>query len=136
MMATHNVNVTLGSVVRSNSVNFPHAPAAFSPAPMVKNADAPPWILQTIQTNASVPPRVKRANCITSVQITVRIPPISVQTIANTPIAQMQLANVHGVTTSKARAATRTRTDCPRMLPTEKITVASRFTPSPSRFSM
>ncbi len=86
-----------------------------------------------IQTKANTPPNANNKNCITSVQITVRIPPINVQPMANKPIVRMHTHIGMSVTTRSGSAATSTRTLCARILPTVKITVASVFADGPKR---
>ena len=127
MIATHRVNPTAGSVVKFSRVNFPASPAVVIISPH------PPSIWEIIQNRESRPAPTKRKNCITSVQITVRIPPIQVHPTANNPIIHIQCSNSRGVTTLRARAATSTRTLCPRIPPIWKMIVANRFAPIPSR---
>jgi hypothetical protein len=75
-------------------------------------------------------------NWITSVQITVRIPPISVQPTANSPMKTMQYSIARPVTVCRMMAVTSTRTLWPSTAPSEKSTVTTRRTPSPRRLPM
>ena len=95
-------------------------------------ADHPPSMPPISHINAITPPMANNANCITSVHITVRIPPIRVHPMANKPITTMQAHNGIPVTTFNGIAATSTRTLCARILPIVKKIVARVFTLKPS----
>ena len=111
MMATHRVKPAAGSRLKLSRVNLP-APPAVSTIP-----DHPPSMPPIIQNKESSPAPTKRKNCMTSVQITVRMPPIRVQQMAKAPMIRMQTSKSSGVTIFRARAATNTRTLCPRIPP-------------------
>ena len=83
MMATQRVKPTAGSLVRFKRVNFP-ACSERSTIP-----DHPPSIPPIIQKKENRPAPTKRKNCMTSVQMTVRIPPIIVQPTAKIPMIHM-----------------------------------------------
>ena len=78
--------------------------------PTDQNSSQPPPKWATIQNRAIKPPTTKSPNCITSVQITVRIPPIRVQPMAKRPMIRIHHSKLSPVTTIKGRAATNTRT--------------------------
>ena len=83
-MATQRVKPTAGSVVRLNRVNL-SARSAISTIPL-----HPPSMVESIQKRENSPAPTKRKNCMTSVQITVRMPPIRVQPTAKIPMIQIQ----------------------------------------------
>ncbi len=118
--ATQNVNLKASVTPRSKLSQ------CVLPSCAARSIHPPPRCIQA-QIKVISPPMAKRKNCITSVHITVRIPPIKVQPIAKTPIKRMHTSNEKGVTIMRGIAATSTRTLWARIDPIVKKTVARAF---------
>ena len=127
---THKVNCTSGLVERSSKRNLPAAPASAT------NAAKPPSMPAMSRIKASNPPPMKTKNWITSVQMTVVIPPISVHPMAKTPMMTMHHSKARPVTVHKMSAVTSNRTLCPRIDPTKKSDVVKTRAPAPRRTCM
>ena len=97
MTAAQNVYgaVRSGTSERSKSRNL--SPSA----PRVKTVPSPPSMLKTTVSSAARPPSTKTASSIASVQMTVAMPPSSVQAIATT--LTPPIASVSGAMPSRAR---------------------------------
>ena len=85
---------------------------------------------------ASKPPPIKTKNWITSVQITVVMPPINVHPMAKRPMMTMHHSKARPVTVHKISAVTSRRTLCPRVEPMKNSAVVKARAPAPRRDCM
>ncbi len=79
--------------VKSKNVNLPHGPASLAFQPMRNTSTIPPGTSYAVTPSATSAPTKNSTNSITSVQMTVAMPPISVQIVATMPIRMIDSAS-------------------------------------------
>ena len=79
--------------MKSKKVNLPHGPASLAFQPVRKTSTIPPGTSQAVTPSATSAPTKNSRNSITSVQMTVAMPPMSVQMVATTPMRMIEIVS-------------------------------------------